>query len=88
MPHVYNSILKAGWRKGTPSFTFKLAFHRLITAIVSHERHKMAEALSAQLTPGAITPNLPISPPVGACHRCQTYYLQYDREPLPWNGGF
>lgn len=36
--------------KETPRFTYKLAFHHLITTIVLHEWHKMAMALSTQLT--------------------------------------
>lgn len=72
----------------TSSFTYKLAFQLLITAIVSHERHKMVMPLSAQLTPLLSHPIYPSLPTVGACHCWQTYYLQYDRALLPQNGGF
>lgn len=81
-------FLKAGLEREAPSFTYKLAFQSLITAIVSHERHKMVMPLGTQLTPVLSHPILPITPWWEPAISGQTYYLQCDRVLLPQNGGF
>lgn len=56
------SHFKIRLEKETQSFTYKLAFHHLITTIVLHERHKVAMLLSRQLTSvlsHAVYPSLP-----------------------------
>lgn len=57
----HSAILKASPENET-SFTHKLASHRLITAIVSHEKTPNGHATQYTINPAALTPNLPIAP--------------------------